>query len=168
MRRGVAEPAEVLEVVEGLDQAARRAFDIDVDPKTLKVVESRLDAARDGIAARHGMSLTAREGAGFLSYGPGGHYRRHVDHAVDESFPEASRRRISAVLFLNSSRINLRSGEFSGGELVIYPERALDEGEDPIVIVPAEGTLVTFFSDTAHEVRAVTAGVRDVVVDWYY
>lgn len=168
MRRGAAEPAEVLERVEDLDQEARRAFDIDVDPETLGIVESTLDAAREGIGARHGLSLTTREGSGFLSYGPGGHYRRHVDHAVDESFPDASRRRISAVLFLNSSRPGLRTGEFSGGELVIYPERAVDDADDPIVIVPEEGTLVTFFSATAHEVKAVTAGVRDVVVDWYY
>ena len=167
MRRGIAEPAEVLEAGEGHAHLARSALEIEVDPDTLAAVESRLDDARDAIAARHGLRLADREGSGFLSYGPGGHYRRHVDRAFDREFPEASRRKVSAVLFLNSSRPNPRPGEFSGGELVIHPESA-SEAWDPVVVVPTEGTLVTFFSDTAHEVRAVTAGVRDVVVDWFY
>jgi predicted 2-oxoglutarate/Fe(II)-dependent dioxygenase YbiX len=167
MRRGIAEPAEVLEAVEGVAYLARRALEIEVDFGTLAIVESRLDDARDGIGARHGLWLTDREGSGFLSYGPGGHYRRHVDRAFDETFPEASRRKVSAVLFLNSSGPILQPGGFSGGELVIYPERVSEAG-DSVVVVPTEGTLVTFLSATAHEVRAVTAGVRDVVVDWYY
>ena len=168
MRRGVAEPAEILGAGEGLDRVARDALDVEVDPDTLAIVESKLDAARGGIGARHGLSLTGREGSGFLSYGPGGHYRRHVDHAVDGTFPQASRRRISAVLFLNSSRAELQPDTFRGGELVIYPDRAAEDGRDPVVIVPEEGTLATFLSSTPHEVKAVTAGVRDVVVDWYY
>jgi predicted 2-oxoglutarate/Fe(II)-dependent dioxygenase YbiX len=30
------------------------------------------------------------------------------------------------------------------------------------------GTLVAFASDVLHEVLPVTAGIRDVVVDWFY
>ena len=168
MRHGVSEPAEVLEGSEGLDFTARRALDIEVDPDTLRTIESTLDDARIAIGTRHGLTLTAREGAGFLSYGPGDHYRRHVDRAIDESFPEAARRRVSAVLFLNSSGTEQQPDAFSGGELVIYRDGVGQDARDPVVIVPEEGTLVTFLSDVPHEVMMVTAGVRDVVVDWYY
>ena len=73
------------------------------------------------------------------------------------------------VVFLNSSRSTRESDEFSGGELVLFPEAlpGLPAGE-PIEIVPRQGYLVAFLAATPHEVRPVSAGVRDVIVDWFY
>lgn len=169
MDGGVAEPAEVLGSEVVIDQRARRASDIEIDPSTLAVVELKLKGARAAIARYHGLSIAGREGPSFLRYGPGGFYRRHCDQAVEALWPDASRRRISVVVFLNSSRSAPEQDEFSGGELVMFPEVSpgLPAGE-PIEIVPRQGYLVAFLAATPHEVRPVTAGVRDVIVDWFY
>ena len=39
---------------------------------------------------------------------------------------------------------------------------------EPIEIVPLQGSLIAFRAATAHEVRPVSVGVRDVIVDWFY
>ena len=181
MDRGEMEPAEILEDGPELDREARRASIIDVDPATLAAVEARVEAARDGLSARCGVPLGGREGAGFVRYSHGGFYRPHRDRAHDADWPGAAERRIAVVVFLNSSRTvppSLASGElwrgraaadgdeFSGGELVIYPESPYDD--TPIRITPRQGSLVAFDAALLHEVRPVAGGARDVIVDWFY
>ncbi len=168
MDRGTAEPAEVLDPDVALDREARRASSIEVDPATLAAIEATLDAARDAVGAYYRLPLVSREGAGFLRYGPGGFYRRHRDRAIDAAWPGASQRLIALVVFLNSSRSESREGEFSGGDLLIFPESPDVAGREPITVTPCEGSLVAFHAATLHEVRPVAGGMRDVVVDWYY
>jgi len=168
MGRGIAEPAEVLESDVALDRAARHASSIEVDPETLAEVEAQLDAARDTIGAYYEMPLVRREGPGFFRYGPGGFYRPHRDWAIDAAWPGASERLISLIVFLNSARSGSAEGEFSGGELVIFPEPADDVAPEAVEVVPRQGTLVAFHAATLHEVRPVAGGTRDVIVDWYY
>ena len=115
MDRGAAEPAEILHDGMALDADARRASSIEVDPTTLAVVEERFDAARSSLSARCGVTLSGREGAGFIRYSDGGFYGPHRDQGHDPQWPAAAQRRIAVVVFLNS-------GVFTGGELVIYPE----------------------------------------------
>lgn len=169
MGRGTAEPAEVFDSGASVDLRARRAASIDVDPATLDTVEMTLDGVRNAIAAHYQLSLVSREGPGFLRYGPGGFYRRHRDRAVDAVWPGAARRQISLIVFLNSSCPRPAPGEFSGGELVIFPD-SLDVPVTvgAITVVPRQGSLVVFDASTSHEVRPVRGGTRDVIVDWYY
>jgi predicted 2-oxoglutarate/Fe(II)-dependent dioxygenase YbiX len=155
MELGRAEQAEILAEGPAIEDAARNALSIEVDASALEAVEAALDAARPVVAERCGLVLTDREGAGFIRYRPGGFYRRHRDRATDSAWPGAALRRVSVVLFLNS-------GDFTGGELVLYP------GREPIVVTPREGTLVAFDAAMPHEVQPVAGGIRDVVVDWYY
>jgi predicted 2-oxoglutarate/Fe(II)-dependent dioxygenase YbiX len=169
MDRGIAEPAEVLGSEVVIDDGVRRASDIEVDPSTLAVVELKLESARAAIGTYHGLPIAAREGASFLRYGPGGFYRRHCDQAVEAAWPDASKRQVSLVVFLNNSRSVPEPDEFSGGELVMFPDGS--QGSSPgesIEIVPREGSLIVFRAATAHEVRPVSAGARDVIVDWFY
>ena len=135
----------------------------------LAAVELKLESARAAIEAYHGLPIDEREGPSFLRYGPGGFYRRHCDQAAEAAWPDAARRQVSLVIFLNSSRSVPEPNEFSGGELVMFPEDVPDvpTGE-PIEIVPQQGSLIAFRAATAHEVRPVSAGVRDVIVDWFY
>jgi predicted 2-oxoglutarate/Fe(II)-dependent dioxygenase YbiX len=169
MGRGIAEPAEVLESDVTLDRAARHASSIEVDPTTLAEVEAQLDVARDAIAAHYKMPLVRREGPGFVRYGPGGFYRLHRDRASDADWPGASKRLISLIVFLNSSRSGSAAGEFSGGELVIFPELPGEAApSEALEVVPRQGMLVAFHAVTLHEVRPVAGGMRDVIVDWYY
>jgi len=172
MDRGTAEPAEVFDPGASLDLDARRAASIDIDPAILKTVEATLDAARDAIAAYYHLSLVSREGPGFLRYGPGGFYRRHRDRAVDAAWPGAAERLVSLIVFLNSSSPRPAAGEFSGGELLIFPESddvaGSVAGSEAIKVAPCRGSLVAFHAATFHEVCPVASGIRDVIVDWYY
>ena len=153
MDRGASEPAEILDDGITLDHRVRHASSIDVAQGTLDFVHTSLDAQRETVAAFFGITLTAREGAGLLRYEAGGFYRSHRDRGPVEAWPGAALRRISVVVFLNDS--------FTGGVL-----RLLDD--PPEEIVPRQGQLIAFPADMLHEVTPVTAGVRDVIVDWFY
>jgi predicted 2-oxoglutarate/Fe(II)-dependent dioxygenase YbiX len=150
MDAGTSDAAEVLEDGIAVREEARRAASIDVDPGVLEVVERRLDRELGPAAVFFGIGLTGREGAGFLRYHDGGFYRPHRDRGVITAWPDADRRRITLVVFLNGSG-------FTGGVLRVG---ATD-------IQPETGTLVAFPSDTLHEVTTVRGGVRDAIVDWF-
>jgi len=159
MDRGTREPAEILAAgapsarAALRDRQARHAISIDVDAGTLDRTERHLDACREAIGVFFALKLTRREGAGFLRYEPGGFYRPHRDRADVASWPGAAQRRIAIVAFLND--------EFSGGTL-----RLLEE--EPSDLVPRTGSLVAFPATALHEVIPVSAGTRDVIVDWFY
>ena len=168
MNRGIVEAAEVLDAGIAVDEYARRATSIDVDACTLRAVEERLESSRDLLSARCGMTLGSREGSGFLRYVHGGFYGPHRDQGYDAEWPAAARRRLAVVVFLNSADDDRQRGEFAGGELVIYRDSAQIGGDDPIRVMPRAGLLVAFDAARLHEVRPVTKGVRDVIVDWFY
>jgi predicted 2-oxoglutarate/Fe(II)-dependent dioxygenase YbiX len=116
------------------------------------------------VAGNFGVTLTSREGASFLRYPPGGLYRPHRDRAVVASWPDAARRLVAVVVFLNSSRAIDVAGGFDGGVLRLFAD-----GEAPFVEVhPRAGTLVAFRADRLHEVTPVRHGTRETIVDWYY
>ena len=88
----------------------RRAETIEVERAVLALVEERLDRYRDRVARHFGLSLTAREGAGFVRYLEGGFYRRHVDRADSAAWPDAARRQVAVVVFLGLVNRRRRSG----------------------------------------------------------
>src|SRR5262245_34078171 len=115
MDAGAGEQAGVLN-----DGGGRLAIDVAVSEDVIAFVESRLDAQRDRIAAFFHLTLLGREGAGFLRYEAGGFYGPHVDRAEMPSWPDASHRAITIVLFLNSSREAEETGDFGGGCLCVF------------------------------------------------
>jgi predicted 2-oxoglutarate/Fe(II)-dependent dioxygenase YbiX len=155
MAQGRLEPAEILDDEIRLQDAVRRTSMIDVDEETIAFVEAAFDGCRDTVAAFHQVTVTDREGAGFLRYDAGGYYRAHRDRATLDVWPGAARRRVALVLFLND--------DFDGGALRLL--RA--GGGRPLTIKPRAGTLVAFDAATLHEVLPVTSGVRETVVDWF-
>ena len=157
MDEGVDEAAEVLAGTPARQDAVRLALLIEIDESIRIDLETRLDARRDAIAAFHGVRLGAREGAGFIRYPEGGFYRPHRDRASSPGWPDAARRRIALVAFLNSS-----DAGFSGGTLRLYVDAT------PIDVRPQAGLLVAFPADALHEVTPVRGGTRDAVVDWFY
>jgi predicted 2-oxoglutarate/Fe(II)-dependent dioxygenase YbiX len=154
MERGEASPAAIYEGGYDADPDVRRAFDVDVGEAIVARVQRTLAAIRPEVAGFFRISLSGDEGPGFVRYLAGGFYRRHCDVLDDanEEFP----RRIAVVLFLTTAG---DAGE--GGALRVYQPEAFD-------ILPKAGTLVAFPSDMPHEVLPVIAGVRDVVVDWFF
>lgn len=164
MNTGTRTPAEVLDEGTEVEADARRASDVDVPDEVVALVEARLDSYRDAIGAFYRRHLRAREGAGFLRYEIGGFYGPHVDRANVASWPDAARRQITIVLFLNSSRDADAAGEFAGGRLRLFPNGIECA---PVDIVPRQGMLVAFPATIAHEVTEVRQGRRDAVVDWF-
>lgn len=152
MDRGRRDPAPILLDGTRRVESVRRTSDVEVDAETLALVESRLEECREDLARWAGQPLGAREGAGFLRYGPGGFYRAHRDRGVDPSWPGAALRAIAVVVFLNAN--------FRGGVL-----RLLDADVD---VTSSVGLLVAFPATMLHEVTTVESGTRDVVVDWFY
>ena len=136
-----------------------------MDADALAIVESCFDAHRDVVGRFFGVTLTDREGISLLRYAPGGFFRSHRDRGYVASWPAAARRRISLVLFLNSSRPVAADGMFSGGTLRLWSDEGESTWHD---IHPRAGTLVAFSSMTLHEVTVVRDGVRDAAVDWCY
>jgi predicted 2-oxoglutarate/Fe(II)-dependent dioxygenase YbiX len=167
MDHGRQEPGEVLAADIVLDRQARRVASIEVDQATLSFVEALLDRAKETLAAHFGLALGVREGPSFLRYEPGAFYGRHRDRGEHRDWPAAARRRVSVVVFLNSSCAAAAHGEFEGGELLILPDD-LAGMSAPVEVIPVRGALVAFPSDCIHEVAVVTAGARDVIVDWFY
>lgn len=149
---GVPDDAEVLEEAFARRDAIRLAVSIEIDEGVVRDVEARLDAARQAIADFFDVSLTDREGAGFIRYPEGGFYAPHRDCADVPSWPDAARRRIALVVFLNDA----------SGTLRLFLDNS------PVDINPREGLLVAFPADTLHEVTVVQDGVRDAIVDWFY
>jgi predicted 2-oxoglutarate/Fe(II)-dependent dioxygenase YbiX len=160
MDHGAGEAAEILDDTITLDEEVRRVAVIDVPYSAIEEVEKRLDTARDAVGRFFGVSLTSREGANFLRYQKGGFYLPHVDRAVMESWPDAARRQVALVVFLNGSSELPGPGEFRGGELCLIEAR--------VDVVPREGLLVAFDAGMLHEVAPVAEGTRDVIVDWFY
>ena len=153
MDAGHVESAAVLHDRVEEQDAVRRAAYVEVEAAVLAEVEARLDARRAALAAFFGVPLTSREGAGFVRYPQGGFYKPHRDRAHLPSWPDAARRRIAVVAFLDD--------DFDGGLLRLLEGPSAE-------IVPRQGTLVAFDADLLHEVTPVHNGTRDAIVDWFY
>ena len=162
MDAGEIEPAEVLAGGIQRDVQVRVASLIEPPEKLARDIEAMLDGCRDRVAEVLRLSLSEREGAGFVRYPAGGFYRPHVDRGGGADWEPAARRAVALVLFLNGSRASGRDGEFDGGLLRLY----FSDGE--MDIVPETGLLVAFPADVLHEVTDVRDGTRDTIVDWYY
>jgi predicted 2-oxoglutarate/Fe(II)-dependent dioxygenase YbiX len=165
MDAGVREESEVLGADAEPRLDIRRAETIEVERAVLSLVEERLDRYRDRVARHFNLTLTAREGAGFVRYLEGGFYRPHVDRADSPAWPDAALRKVAAIVFLGTSAPADEGGCFEGGELLLYPGGAESQ---PVEVVPRRGMLVAFPATLLHEVTTVQRGVRDAIVDWYY
>ena len=160
---GVREPMEVLGDDIALVEDIRRASHIEVPPAIFELIDAHLDAQRAAIAALFQSDLDGREGVNLLRYEPGGFYKPHADRADVPAWPPASRRAVTVILFLNSSREADPAGGFRGGILRLFPA----DDDAPVEIVPRRGMLVAFPADMVHEVSTVTDGRRDTIVDWF-
>ena len=177
--RGFLNPADCLAIREAMDVGAvedaevlgdgihrqslvRNAALVEPPGMLIESIEVRLDSCRDRVAEALGLGVGDREGAGFIRYPDGGFYRAHRDRGDDPQWPDAARRAIALVLFLNSSRDASPDGDFEGGVLRLLGS------DDAIDVMPEAGTLVAFPADVLHEVTEVRGGTRDTVVDWFY
>jgi len=163
---GEQSPAEIYDGQFVVDERMRRSIDVGIDETTVISMEAALARIRPELSRFFGVPLSSNEGAGFLRYHTGGFYRPHRDCIEAPESPYA--RRVSVIVFLTDARSTahgeLEDGECAGGALRVCS----DDGAESVDVYPRAGTLVAFKAQTVHEVRCVTAGVRDVVVDWCY
>jgi predicted 2-oxoglutarate/Fe(II)-dependent dioxygenase YbiX len=164
MDAGTPEPSEILDSTFVLDEQVRRSTHVDVDEETMAMLARRLDAQTAAIERFFGVTIEAREGLSVLRYRAGGFFRPHRDRGEIADWPDAARREISLVLFLNSAAPTGDDDAFTGGALRLFDEDESRWRE----IQPQAGTLVAFPSRTLHEVSRVRDGVRDTAVDWIY
>jgi predicted 2-oxoglutarate/Fe(II)-dependent dioxygenase YbiX len=170
MDRGDQAAAEIHDRGYRVDRSVRDTLDIEVGAATIAAVEQALSAVRSSIGARFSMTLSGSEGSGFLRYTTGGFYLRHQD-VLEPAGDNADARRLSVVLFLTGA-IGAHGEQSTmtaceGGALRLHGLPGA-EAARPVDVLPSAGTLVVFPSEVIHEVRPVTRGIRDVVVDWYY
>jgi predicted 2-oxoglutarate/Fe(II)-dependent dioxygenase YbiX len=164
MDRGIDDPAEIVGREIATHDRVRRTRSVEIEAAVQDWFEARLDAIRTDLEAGLGIPLGSREGTGFLRYPAGGFYRTHRDRGEVAGWPDAARRAVSVVVFLNGARTPAELGDFEGGQLVLYPGGPTSS----IEVVPEMGLLVAFPSTSLHEVLPVRAGIRDAAADWFY
>jgi predicted 2-oxoglutarate/Fe(II)-dependent dioxygenase YbiX len=161
MDRGASDPAEIVGSTILRREQVRRARSVEIDASWLALIDAPLDRIKPRIESAFDLTLGEREGAGFLRYQSGGFYKPHRDRGQVAGWPDAARRLVTVVVFLNEGSGD--TPEFTGGHLRIYPESG-----EPACISPRTGLLVAFRATLLHEVLPIRAGTRDTVIDWFY
>jgi len=151
-----------------VDEDTRRTKLAQVAPETAALVEKRLLDAKPRIEEHFGIELEGVQKIGFLVYGEGDYFRRHVDRGSDDDADFSRARRVSAVIFLNEEAEDPEPGAYGGGALTFYG--LFDNGQAEgigLPVDPERGLLVAFGSDVIHEVTPVTHGERYTIVTWF-
>ena len=142
-----------------VDKRIRQAQRVNITPMLEDIQRINQSNIERFINPHFGVSISGLEKPQLLVYGPGGHYKPHVDGEGKwvnaeglTGWRKSLDRDLSVVYFLND--------EFEGGEL-IFPALGL-------LIKPRAGTLVCFPSthEYLHGVSPVTAGQRLSLVTW--
>jgi SM-20-related protein len=151
-------------------QKVRKSLKVRVPDVKRGLVVERLSAIMPALERHFTLKLTDFEEPQVLRYEKG-----HFFHGHRDSIPETNgdsayeRRRVSAVLFLNSQSDQPRERSYCGGSLVfaglIDDPRARFQG---FPLVGETGLLIAFRADTFHEVQPVTQGERYTVVTWFF
>jgi len=168
MRSASGHPATVRVLAEDgvayeVDDEHRRTQMAEVSEASLSLIEGRLVELRPALEQHFSLALSTIQSPQFLVYREGDFFRPHVDNATERVVGDGvSRRRISVVAFINSSK------EYDGGALTFYGllDQDVRGNAVGIPVAGAPGLLVAFRSDTLHSVTAVSAGARCTVVTW--
>jgi SM-20-related protein len=132
-------------------------------------IGDRLSSTLPTIADHFEVSLTDYEVPQIVRYPVGGFYRPHIDSAPAScGNTSLSGRKISCVVFLNSSAKWADNGSFVGGALAFLKlVESPTWGDCKTLLYPVSGLLVAFRSNVYHEVLPVMAGERFTFVTWF-
>lgn len=150
-----------------VDERVRRAARLAPSPETVECVRLQLLEYRAKVGKHFGISISDCEEPQFLRYRVGDFFVAHQDGNTGmlRSDREQSRK-VSVVIFLNRQSEIAERDAYCGGSLVFSDWRASRRRKD--FRLPVEvGTMVTFLSETTHEVIPVTHGERYSIVSWY-
>lgn len=150
-----------------LDESTRKVLCVEIGESTGALIRQRLSDLKPRLEAHFGIPLTGYQGPDFLRYGEGAFYGVHRD--ADSHAPtNIIGRRISAVIFLNSTSKEPVTNCYGGGALTFYGLLDGNEWSKCGFSLDAEpGLLIAFHSNTPHEVQPVKFGQRLTVVAWF-
>ncbi len=134
---------------------------------TVELIAEKLSHCLEKVGEHFGLSLSNYEEPQFLRYHVGGFFVAHQDGNTEMVRSEREqRRKVSVVIFVNSQTETPETNSYCGGSLVFsdwHPSR--NHGELPVS--GEAGMLITFRSETTHEVIPVTHGERYSIVSWF-
>lgn len=153
-----------------LDESRRSAFKVSVSDSAASSVKGKLLAKCEEFSRRFRVEVKGCQEPTFLVYKPGDFFEPHRDHTEGRNAPDhITRRRVSAVVFLNDETSGGVVGEYEGGALAFYGLLKDPRcGHIGVPVMGKAGTLVAFRSDVYHQVSPVTKGERVTVVSWYF
>jgi SM-20-related protein len=148
----------------------RRTSLANVSRELASRLTAKMSAVRPQLEEAFSVRLATCASPEFLRYGEGDLFRPHRDTVDRDDVPQEVRRReISVIVFLNDRTERDDAPRYAGGELVLFRDPALSTwATSRVALAPATGTLLAFRSNTLHEVREVTAGLRYTAVSWFY
>ena len=148
-------------------ESERRVLCARVDAATMEAVTELFRQLQPRLQEHFQLTLSGFETPVFLRYGEGAYYKTHLD--VTPGMPaDYLKRRISAVMFLNSAGEKTDGECYGGGALAFYGLMKGAQWEKCGFALDANaGLIVAFPSDIPHEVQPVTFGERFTVVTWF-
>jgi SM-20-related protein len=160
-------PSTVLSAQMGgtVHASVRKSTRVAVSDETRERVRAALMARKAELEQHFGIAVTECEAPQFLRYEEGDYFVAHQDGNTPLVFDDSRFRRISAVIFVNAKAAEPAEGAYGGGDLVFHgpytaPNLRVTAGA-------AAGSLVTFRSETTHEVTPVAHGVRYTIATWF-
>jgi predicted 2-oxoglutarate/Fe(II)-dependent dioxygenase YbiX len=150
-----------------VDERMRKAARLMPSRETVERVEERLLEQSRKVGEHFGLSLSRCEEPQFLRYGIGDFFVAHQDGNTGLLLSDREQsRKVSVVIFLNNQSETPETGDYCGGSLAFSDWRG-SNGRKDLRLSGRAGTLVTFRSETTHEVLPVTHGERYSIVSWY-
>ena len=153
-----------------LDEHERRSLSALVSDRKRSLIRRRLDALIPQLEAHFDVTLRGCQPPSFLVYAKGDHFKPHTDSGAGPGTPQyISKRKLSAVIFLNRGCTKPSRGCYCGGALTLY--NLVDNPDSSNVRTPVlgeEGLLMVFPSEVFHEVCPVTWGQRYTIVSWFF
>jgi len=149
-----------------VEERVRKAAQLMPSAGTVERVRQRLLEHRGEVGKHFGMSLSDCEKPQFMRYRVGDFFVAHQDGNTGMLLSDREQwRKISVVIFLNRQTEAPETDRYCGGSLVFSDWRSPSRKD---LHLPGDaGTLVTFRSETTHEVRPVTHGERYSIASWY-
>jgi len=141
-----------------IDNNIRRSLKCELSPAIANVVKKKLCESTSEVENYFSVKVRECEEPQFLHYRIGDFFVAHQDGNTGLLRLDQENRRVSVVLFLNSSDAH------RGGELVFHDYR---EQKRFAFSMEKAGTLVAFPSETTHEVTPVISGERFSIACWY-
>lgn len=167
---GLIEAAAAREAAGGMARAAigrsaARTFESEVRRVEAAWLDGRCSAEAEFLALAETLRLAINRRlylglfefeAQFLTYAPGGFYRRHLDSLA------GSRNRIVSMV----SYLNRDWQPAHGGELDVW-RRPDDHGAPAVTLAPRAGSMVLMLSEEIPHAARPAAAVRRVIAGWF-